>query len=398
MSASSSSSSGMVETRQSKIEKMLLIPKTVIPAIIILFLFSLLIAIPIVLGQKMSRKFLEPKETIAPVQSSYASENLCNYFIKASYNSCASGDYANDFVSLEALRNVIKHGCRYLDFEVYNINDDPIVAVSNTKTFNFKGTFNSIPMVDVLNEIKNSAFSMTAPNPQDPLFLQFRIKSNHAIICSKIANLLQLNFTNKLMSPQYSYQNQGRNIGAVPMSAFMGKVAIAVETNNPLVKSSPLMEFVNLSPSDAMHRVYTFPELAYNAPSDVLTNSSSFMTSVVPDGSSKDNFDSGQGFNKGVQIILMQFQNDDQNLKLYIARFEGRAFLLKPDELQENPMVITPQAPMDPSLSFSAGRQALDQASVVPRVGPAGPTGATGFFSSPGATGGSISASGAATK
>ena len=49
---------------------------------------------------------------------------LCDYFIASSYNSCCSGDFKNDYVDIEALKNVIKRGARVLDFQLFYINDN----------------------------------------------------------------------------------------------------------------------------------------------------------------------------------------------------------------------------------------------------------------------------------
>ena len=85
----------------------------------------------IIVTSKMSRSFAEPEiDTIGIGSDSGAVSNPLQLFhIKASYNSCASGDYQNDFVSLAALTNAIKNGCRVLDFEIYDLLDEPVVAV-----------------------------------------------------------------------------------------------------------------------------------------------------------------------------------------------------------------------------------------------------------------------------
>ena len=65
---------------------------------------------------------------------------LCNFLIKSSYNSCASGNFMNGWVNLCALKRAIKYGCRVLDFEIYSVGDMAVVSTSNSIKNNEKGT------------------------------------------------------------------------------------------------------------------------------------------------------------------------------------------------------------------------------------------------------------------
>ena len=107
-----------------------------------------------------------------------------DFYIKSSYNSCSTGQFKNDWVDLCALTNVIKQGYRVLDFEVYDVNDIAVVATSNSSNFTEKGTYNSIPIQDVIEliaskAVSNSMTTDTCPNAFDPLILHFRIKSKN---------------------------------------------------------------------------------------------------------------------------------------------------------------------------------------------------------------------------
>jgi len=110
---------------------------------------------------------------------------LKEYQIFSSWNSCAQSD---NNVSLQQLEKVLLNGCRFLDFEIYFIEGSPVVGFS-------KGKYQSnesiqqidsdyvIPFVDVCSMI----VSGKCPNPNDPLFLHFRIKSNNVNIFEKMA-------------------------------------------------------------------------------------------------------------------------------------------------------------------------------------------------------------------
>ena len=84
--------------------------------------------------------------------------------------------YKNSFVNLCALKNCIKQGVRCLDFQIYALNNDPVIAVSSVGDFNTKQSFNSIPFANAMNIVDNFAFSGNkCPNPGEPLILHFRI-------------------------------------------------------------------------------------------------------------------------------------------------------------------------------------------------------------------------------
>ena len=128
-------------------------------------------------------------------------KNLRDFYIKTAFNCCASGQYKNDYVSLCALYNTIVQGCRCLDFEIYCLNDAPVVAVSSIDMVGVKQSYNALAISDVLNAINTYAFSEVkvptdgkdqrfCPNPNDPLLLHFRLKTNKTY-CSTVQNLFK---------------------------------------------------------------------------------------------------------------------------------------------------------------------------------------------------------------
>ena len=83
---------------------------------------------------------------IKPVNSSSAqcNYNLQDYYIKTAYNCCSGGSYKNDYVDTCNLINVLKQGCRGLDFEIYSLNDRPIVSTSILDNNYVKETYNYV--------------------------------------------------------------------------------------------------------------------------------------------------------------------------------------------------------------------------------------------------------------
>ena len=102
-------------------------------------------------------------------------------------DSCC-GDFTNTFVDLCALEAILKQGVRCLDFEIYAVDNKPVVAVSASDSVYFKQSFNYLSTSDVFNYLITYAFSgAMCPNPQDPLILHFRFKTDLVPIMNKMA-------------------------------------------------------------------------------------------------------------------------------------------------------------------------------------------------------------------
>jgi hypothetical protein len=67
-----------------------------------------------------------------------------NYYVKSAYNCCCGDGYKNNFVAICALEKCIALGCRFLDFEIYSYNNEPIIAASTANSNYIKETYNSL--------------------------------------------------------------------------------------------------------------------------------------------------------------------------------------------------------------------------------------------------------------
>jgi hypothetical protein len=72
--------------------------------------------------------------SISPSNSD-CSGNLYDYYIKTAFNACSGGSYQNDYVDVCILKSILKQGVRCLDFEIYNINNQPVVSSSTTNNY-----------------------------------------------------------------------------------------------------------------------------------------------------------------------------------------------------------------------------------------------------------------------
>ena len=123
------------------------------------------------------------------VSNSDYRHDLRDYYIKTAFNCCATGSVKNDFVDICALETCIKQGVRCLDFEIYSMNDNPVIAVSSENKYYIKESYNKIDFSVALTAISKAFSGSYAPNPNDPMILHFRIMTNNLKILDKISHL-----------------------------------------------------------------------------------------------------------------------------------------------------------------------------------------------------------------
>ena len=286
---------------------------------------------------------------------------LYDYYIKTAYNACSGGSYKNDFVSTDVLKAIIKQGVRCLDFQIYSIDNKPVVAVSTQKDFFIKESWNNIPFNQAMDTISNYAFSNgTCPNPKDPLILHFRIMSNNVKIYDSMATIISNSFKSQslLLDPKFSFESNGQNIGAIPIINLMGKVIIIVDKMNPLFEGTSLDEYVNIASNSIFMRSLQYHDVRYTPDMNELINfNKKNMTICLPDlGEYPTNPSAPLAMNYGCQMVAMCFQNNDTNLSFYNDEFNnyGSAFIVKPMSLRYIPVNAPIPPPPGENLSYKS--------------------------------------------
>jgi hypothetical protein len=284
-----------------------------------------------------------------------------DFYMKSSYNSCASGQFKNDWVDMCALTNVIQQGCRVLDFELYMVDGKAVVATSNSINPTEKGTYNALPINDVLkhiadNAISNSMNTELCPNANDPLFLHFRVKTDMKDVYEQLANAIVENLDGYMLSNEFSYENKGKNLGMTPIKQLLGKVIIMMDKPNVGLRGTKLDEFVNILGNSVFMRSLTFNDVAFTPDMDELISfNKKNMTLAMPNLSYKSsNYNSSTTMQYGVQMNAMCFQTNDSNLQAYNMLFDRaqKAFILKPKKFRYIPVTIETAPPIDPALSY----------------------------------------------
>ena len=281
-----------------------------------------------------------------------------DYYVKTAYNACSGGKYKNDYVDICVLKDLIKQGVRGLDFEIYSLDDQPIVATSTSDNYHVKETFNSVLFSDVMSTIRDYAFiNSTTPNPLDPIIIHLRIKTTNQNMYKNLAKILE-GYTGLLLDKQYSFENQGKNLGAVKLSDLTGKIVIIVDrSNNSFLESPEFHEFINMTSHSIFMKGLNYYDIMYTENSDELIEYNKLnMTIGMPDkGSNPDNPSGATMRANGCQLLALRYQNIDTNLEENALFFneQGHAFVLKPEKLRYVPETIPEPEPQDPKLSYA---------------------------------------------
>ena len=292
---------------------------------------------------------LAPISSVSPQDDAF-DHPLCEYYMKSSYNSCCAGQYENDWVQLCALTNVIKQGCRVLDFEIYNIDSKPVISVSASTNIYDKGTYNYLAFDLVMQTVADLAFSgSSCPNPGDPLILFFRIMSHDTDIYNSMADTISDILSSRVLGEEYSYEYEGANLGSVSLRDLLGKIVIAATDKKGTFRSTRLDEYVNIAGNEPFLYTYSEHDVIYASdPADTLEHNRQKMTICTPNLSAlATNYSPTPVMEYGVQMPMMCFQTNDSYLQFYNGLFEsaGHAFIRKPESMRYVPTMIASPAP-----------------------------------------------------
>jgi hypothetical protein len=304
---------------------------------------------------------------IRPINStdSDCSGNLFDYYIKTAYNACSGGSYKNDFVDICNLKAVIKQGVRCLDFEIYSVNDEPVVSTSTIDNYHVKETFNSVNFGSVMDTIRNYAFSGgTAPNSTDPIIIHLRCKSNNQNMYSKLTEIFKSN-TDIMLGMNYSYEVEGKNLGNVPLLSLQNKVVLIMDrSNTAFLENKELLEFVNLTSNSMFMREYDFYNVKNNPDmNELIEFNRRGLTIVLPNnGTNPENPSGIVSRANGCQMVAIRYQLVDNNLMENTGFFDraGYAFALKPAELRYQPVTVPSPTPQLPEYSYGTRNVSTD--------------------------------------
>lgn len=152
--------------------------------------------------------------TITNINQSLYSRPIREFCVKGAYNAAVTGKYVNK----DMVAYVLSRGCRYLDFEVFSIDNTVQVAYTSDPKFETVDTECTVSLFDILSIVSAYAFSSKSPNMNDPLFIQFHIKTHTVDIYKNIAQIIQQTIGDQLY--------QGKITPATPIGDLLGKIVL----------------------------------------------------------------------------------------------------------------------------------------------------------------------------
>lgn len=182
----------------------------------------------------------------------YGDLRLKQVQIASSYNSCHSGYQMGSYTSEEILKQVIKSGARYLEFNIFpsKYGQGAIPVISNGyRNGQWKLMLNTTTFESAVKTIAENAFRVAdklggAPNPNDPLFLSLNLSTGHNIPCLDLMADIILDYLHTyLLEPKYAFQFSS-DIQNIKLSDLANKVVIIA---SPGFEGSKLEELINSS-------------------------------------------------------------------------------------------------------------------------------------------------------
>jgi len=260
-----------------------------------------------------------------------SNSTLVNYHVKSAYNCCCGDGYKNNFVALCALEKCIGNGCRFLDFEIYSYNNDPIVASSTANSNYIKETYNALLLSEVLTTITENAFDgVKTICANDPLILNFRVMSTNLSMLEKMGDLFEEYFDRSINS-NFSLLKTYKDAAvlSIKMKDLYRKIIIICDFNpepNIIInlKLAKLKNYINLKGKSSYCNTYRYNDIvAKDGNSQFIEDTKRKYTIVLPNlDNSIKNYDCIASFVNGCQAICMKHQNLDSNLIGYNDQFE----------------------------------------------------------------------------
>lgn len=310
-----------------------------------------------------TKEFIDKNITSINPEDSQSKFKLRDYYIKSAYNAFNPDKFKNSNVSMDAFLYVIARGCRFIDFEVFSVDNQPVIASSSVNSFNYKETFNHIPLSDALEVLGSYVFSGSkCPNPGDPFIIHMRMMSRNITMYDNLAKIISQSKTvaRNLLGPKYGREYQSKDLGNENLNVFKGKIILMVDGTNPVYRSTKLFELINMSSNSLFLSKYTYFGVKNIGDTQAFKDANKKnMCLVIPDKTGRPLNEGYNGpYTWGCQIAAMCFQEEvrDEKLKSYEDKFAsvGYAFILKPEDLRYVPITIAPPAPPNPKSSMEA--------------------------------------------
>jgi hypothetical protein len=233
------------------------------------------------------------------------------------------------------------------------VDSVPVVGVSVDAEFSRLLSKNTLPLSKILAHLLTTCFysSPKSPNPQDPLFLNLRVKTKCHIsntkpcdvypqLASVLSQVTSVLYVNDRTSEASSVD------GGTYLAKLMGKMVICMDTTYSPEYASyapSLSKYVNVDTGNSTWTIYKYSDFLTMTP-NILTTSSSIplmaepqrgvLQLIMAQPDTKRNVNNPESplswiRNFGCQTIFCQFYQKDGGLETYEKLFDyyGTAFV-----------------------------------------------------------------------
>lgn len=283
---------------------------------------------------------LELNKYIGSARNNERIDLFRNFYYLTAYNCCSGRNYKNDWVNICALEKALDIGARCLDFEIYSLNNEPIISTSTSDDFTVKETYNFMSFYDAIQKIKTHHNTKNKSN-NGPLILLFRIKSLNSVIYNKMATILFENFYRKndydnsqLLPYEYNYTfntDTTVRLYTTELKVLKNKIIIAVYSEYDNFKFTELSQVTNIKVEKDTAKnpkaiLYRYNDLVSKGKlnKQIINDSKSKFIFVLPELTNNNkNMDALLPFSNGCQCIAMKLQFYDNNLASYYNFFKS---------------------------------------------------------------------------
>lgn len=268
----------------------------------------------------------------------------------------------NGIASPEAARAAVLGGARAIVFDIWpDVSPDaqfgPCIQVVESGSLWRRISMNSMPFASVLKALIQEAFELDMrPGYYDPLILYLRFRGKprqdtYNLTAAAFASILE---PYRLDASYNSCRNQSE-IFSRPITDFMRKVIVV---SNTRANSSVLSEYINIGPADGIKMDWGVNDARGLSTDGVIEQKRKVqqnLTWVAPlsedPHAEANDWKIGPSQDVGIHMCAMNFWNNNDNLKAYLApdMFGIQSFKIKPVPLRYIiELLPVPKVPTNP--------------------------------------------------
>lgn len=334
---------------------------------------------------------------------------LRDYYISSSYKSYMPCGHTNDVVSYNALVSCLSKGARFIHLDLYYDGEfpcDPSAIITVQNVIDGEPSvypkapqkYKYLNLTNCLNIIANKAWNGMTEQRNYPLllYLELHFDTNRNLE-KKIADALVNTLSTRFINKKYGFHRTP--VGNIPMDELIGKVILLTNrrcVNDKLdeITNSILNNEVN----DISNVVLSQTDINYGGirgkyvkKDDAVRDNKFTLHRVVLDTDPNIinqytpkydiiNIDPTDSFNYGMQIVSMNFQKYDDNLRTYLNtelnpnEYQGKTFSKLGFIPKPQNMIYIPQPPLtvnrqNPKLSLQSWNLNLYNGFFTGRIG-----------------------------